>query len=57
MVTLSIGVSVSGDSESTAESLLNEADEALYEAKRLGRNRVIPTPPQMAKSAVEAAPD
>ncbi len=57
MVTLSIGVSVSGDSESTAESLLNETDEALYEAKRLGRNRVIPTPPQMAKSAVEAAPD
>jgi len=55
-VTLSIGVSVSGEADATAEILLNEADTALYEAKRLGRNRVIPTPSQTAKAAVETVP-
>jgi two-component system cell cycle response regulator len=55
-VTLSIGVSVSGEADTTAEILLNEADTALYEAKRLGRNRVIPTPSQTAKAAVETVP-
>jgi two-component system cell cycle response regulator len=57
LVTLSIGVSVSGEKKTTAQSLLKEADVALYEAKRLGRNRVVPTPPQTAKTAVEAQPD
>ena len=40
-VTVSIGVACTGDGEETAESLLKRADEALYEAKRSGRNRVI----------------
>jgi len=56
LVTLSIGVSVSKGTGSTAETLLKEADEALYEAKRQGRNRVIPAPPKAAKAAIEAAP-
>lgn len=40
-VTVSIGVACTGDGEETAETLLKRADEALYEAKRTGRNRVI----------------
>ncbi len=40
-VTVSIGVACTGDGEETAETLLKRADEALYEAKRSGRNRVI----------------
>ena len=56
-VTLSIGVAVSRGTDTTGESLLEEADKALYEAKRLGRNRVVPEPPKAAKMAVEAAPD
>jgi len=54
--TLSIGVSVSGGTASTAGTLLKEADETMYEAKCQGRNRVVPTPPKTAKSCVEAAP-
>jgi two-component system cell cycle response regulator len=57
LLTLSIGVSVSEGVETTAEGLLKEADEAMYEAKRQGRNQVVPMPPETAKTAVEAAPD
>ncbi|MGE5272073.1 MAG: PleD family two-component system response regulator [Thiohalocapsa sp.] len=39
-VTVSIGIAVSGADE-TQESLLKRADDALYEAKRGGRNRTI----------------
>ena len=56
LVTLSIGVSVSGGTASTAGTLLKEADETIYEAKCQGRNRVVLTPPKTAKSCVEAAP-
>ena len=37
----SFGVSTSGPERPTAAALLRAADEALYEAKRLGRNRVV----------------
>lgn len=40
-VTVSIGVAQSEGLDETAESLLKRADEALYEAKNAGRNRVI----------------
>jgi two-component system cell cycle response regulator len=40
-VTVSIGVACSESNDDTPESLLKRADEALYEAKRAGRNRVI----------------
>ncbi len=40
-VTISIGVASSDDAEDTPEALLKRADEALYEAKHAGRNRVI----------------
>jgi two-component system cell cycle response regulator len=40
-VTISVGVAVMTGSTDTAEALLKRADEALYEAKAAGRNRVI----------------
>ena len=55
-VTLSIGVAVSQSPDDTAEDLLKQADEALYEAKRSGRNRVIPIPGKDANNAVQALP-
>ena len=55
-VTLSIGVAISQSPNDNAETLLKQADEALYEAKRSGRNRVIPIPGKDAKNAVQALP-
>jgi two-component system cell cycle response regulator len=43
-VTVSIGVACTEGGEDTAETLLKRADEALYEAKSSGRNRVIGKP-------------
>ena len=40
-VTISIGVAVLNGAHDTSEALLKRADEALYEAKAAGRNRVI----------------
>jgi two-component system cell cycle response regulator len=40
-VTISIGIAASQGSGDTAEKLLHRADQALYKAKRDGRNRVI----------------
>jgi two-component system cell cycle response regulator len=40
-VTISIGVASTEGADDTPETLLKRADEALYEAKRAGRNRVI----------------
>ena len=40
-VTVSIGVACCDGGDESVESLLKRADEALYEAKRTGRNRVV----------------
>src|SRR5262249_44379844 len=48
-ITVSIGVACSDQADDTADLLLKRADEALYEAKRAGRNRV------MGKGAEKAA--
>ena len=44
-VTASFGVAVKGELEG-AEQLVAAADEALYEAKRSGKNRVVAAQPQ-----------
>ena len=42
-LTISLGVTtMQGEPEMDAETLIRRADEKLYEAKRLGRNRVVP---------------
>jgi two-component system, cell cycle response regulator len=41
-VTISIGIAGLRDKDDTAASLLKRADQALYRAKRDGRNRVVP---------------
>jgi two-component system cell cycle response regulator len=40
-VTISIGIAASQGGDDNAEKLLHRADQALYRAKREGRNRVI----------------
>ena len=40
-VTISIGVTASEGAGDTADALLRRADQALYRAKREGRNRVV----------------
>ena len=53
-VTASIGVAVADNSAQTAESLIENADECMYEAKRGGRNQVVSKRPQPSESAVSA---
>jgi two-component system cell cycle response regulator len=48
-VTISIGVACSEGPDDSAQTLMKRADEALYEAKRAGRNRVV------GKTASQAA--
>jgi diguanylate cyclase (GGDEF)-like protein len=43
-VTISIGVSVNFCSDNCADNMLASADQALYEAKRQGRNQVYYAP-------------
>jgi two-component system cell cycle response regulator len=47
-ITVSIGVACSAGAEDSAETLLKRADEALYEAKRAGRNLVVGKTPSRA---------
>ena len=44
VVTASIGVVVTADASLTAAALLRDADDAMYEAKRAGRNQVVVHP-------------
>ena len=53
-VTASVGVAVADNSAQTAESLIEHADECMYEAKRGGRNQVVSKRPQPSESAVSA---
>jgi diguanylate cyclase (GGDEF)-like protein len=48
-ITISIGVAEFPENGYTAEAVISSADEALYEAKRAGRNRVVRAAPQAAK--------
>ena len=41
-VTISIGIAALRGKDDTASSVLKRADQALYRAKRDGRNRVVP---------------
>jgi len=40
-VTVSIGVSHLSESDAGLDEVMKRADDAMYEAKRLGRNRVV----------------
>ena len=55
-VTASFGAAVKGDLPG-AEELVAAADETLYEAKRAGKNRVMPAPQEVAAGESAPAPD
>jgi diguanylate cyclase (GGDEF)-like protein len=50
-VTISIGAAIHPTDGASAEALFHTADERLYEAKRLGRNRVVISAARAAQSA------
>lgn len=50
-VTISIGLAVDPTGESSGSSMLERADEALYEAKNTGRNKVVAAGPLKASAA------
>jgi diguanylate cyclase (GGDEF)-like protein len=53
--TVSVGVAISTDERSDLNALLSAADQALYRAKTLGRNRVEPSPHRAERSTTERA--
>ncbi len=56
-VTVSVGVAaIPVDERVSPEDLLKTADDRLYEAKRAGRNRVIPTPPPQSGGVADPQP-
>jgi diguanylate cyclase (GGDEF)-like protein len=56
-VTVSVGVAEAGSGPRTPESLLGEADEALYLSKKNGRNRVSLRQPPRTASGMRRGPD
>jgi two-component system cell cycle response regulator len=55
-VTVSIGIAVTGAGVDTQDTLLKRADDALYAAKRAGRNRVIALTAEEASPPLEPVP-
>jgi len=51
-VTASIGVAVTGGHDQTADSLIEAADECMYQAKRGGRDRVVARKPHVPDDGV-----
>ena len=51
-VTLSVGISYAQGDDDTPEAIIERADAALYQAKELGRNRVICSPPREGEPAL-----
>lgn len=49
-VTVSVGYTTAEDSPGTYEQMITEADSALYEAKRTGRDRAVGYEPRMAET-------
>jgi two-component system cell cycle response regulator len=59
-ITVSVGIAMSGEGADTLDTLLKQADDALYAAKRAGRNRVIAmaaetVPPELPPLRFKAA--
>ena len=52
VVTASIGIAVIANGEGNARGLLTAADEALYRAKREGRDRIVCAPPQSDRASL-----
>jgi predicted signal transduction protein with EAL and GGDEF domain len=53
--TVSVGVAIFGDELSDLSALLSAADQALYRAKALGRNRAEPSPHWAERATTERA--
>mgnify|MGYP002718283392 FL=1 len=53
-VTISIGISVVDGATDTAEAMLKRADDALYRAKRSGRNKTVAAGDDEAQTPIRA---